>query len=85
MEAITSTYARQHLAEVMRRTNEDHTPIIVTSQRSKPVVILSLDDYHALEETAYLLRHPKGAQRLLEAVEELRSGGGLVKELVADD
>jgi antitoxin YefM len=85
MEAITYTYARQHLAEVMRRANDDHAPVVVTSQRGKPVVILSLDDYHAMEETAYLLRHPKGAQRLLEAVGELRSGGGLVKELVADD
>ena len=82
MNALTYTYTRQHLADVMRSVNEDHNPVVVTSQRGKPVVILSLDDYHAFEETAYLLRNPKGAARLLESVEELRAGGGQVKELM---
>ena len=41
MEALTYTYTRQHLAEVMRSVNEDHIPVVVTSQRGKPVVILS--------------------------------------------
>jgi antitoxin YefM len=59
--------------------------VVVTSQRGKPVVIISLDDYHAMEETAYLLRNPKGAKRLMEAVEELRNGDGSFKELVGDD
>jgi len=81
MNALTYTYTRQNLAEVMRAVNEDHDPVVVTSQRGKPVVILSLDDFHAFEETAYLLRNPHGATRLLESVEELRSGGGQIKEL----
>jgi len=81
MNALTYTYTRQNLAEVMRAVNEDHNPVVVTSQRGKPVVILSLDDFHAFEETAYLLRNPQGAKRLLESVEELRSGGGQIKEL----
>jgi antitoxin YefM len=82
MNALTYTHTRQHLAEVMRAVNEDHVPVVVTSQRGKPVVILSLDDYHAFEETAYLLRNPQGAKRLLASVEELRTGGGLQKELI---
>jgi len=81
MNALTYTYTRQHLAEVMRSVNEDHVPVVVTSQRGKPVVILSLDDYQAFEETAYLLRNPQGAKRLLESVEELRAGGGQTREL----
>jgi antitoxin YefM len=81
MNALTYTFTRQHLAEVMRSVNEDHVPVVVTSQRGKPVVILSLDDYHAFEETAYLLRNPQGAKRLLESVEELRAGGGQIREL----
>jgi antitoxin YefM len=81
MNALTYTYTRQHLAEVMRSVNEDHVPVVVTSQRGKPVVILSLDDFHAYEETAYLLRNPQGAKRLLESVEELRAGGGQTREL----
>jgi antitoxin YefM len=69
----------------MRKVNEDHVPVVVTTQRGKPVVIMSLDDYHALEETAYLLRNPKGAKRLLESVDELRAGGGEIRELAPDD
>ena len=85
MEALTYSYTRQNFAEVMRQVNEDCVPVVVTSQRGKPVVIMSLDDFHALEETAYLLRNPKGAKRLLESVSELRAGGGKAKRLAADD
>lgn len=85
MDALTYSYTRQHFAEVMARVNDDHTPVVVTSQRGKPVVILSLDDYHSLEETAYLLRNPTGAKRLMTAVEELRQGGGEVRELADGD
>ena len=82
MNALTYTYTRQHLAEIMKTVNEDHSPVVVTSQRGKPVVILSLDDYHAFDETAYLLRNSQGTRRLLESVTELRDGGGQVRELM---
>jgi antitoxin YefM len=65
--------------------NDNHEAVVVTSQRGTPVVIMSLDDYQSLEETAYLLRSPLGTRRLLESVEELRSGGGSVQELVHAD
>ncbi len=81
MNALTYTYTRQHLADVMRSVNDDHTPVVVTSQRGKPVVILSLEDFQAYEETAYLLRNPHSAKRLLDSIEELRSGGGQAREL----
>lgn len=85
MDALTYSFTRQHFADVMRQVNEDRAPVVVTSQRGKPVVIMSLDDFHALEETAHLLRNPQGAARLMEAVEELRHGGGEVRELVDAD
>ncbi len=83
MEAQTYSYTRQHLAQVMVQVNDNHAPVVVTSQRGKPVVIMSLDDYHALEESAYLLRHPKGAQRLMDAVQELKNGSGEIHALLA--
>ncbi|MFZ2969266.1 MAG: type II toxin-antitoxin system prevent-host-death family antitoxin [Sulfuricurvum sp.] len=83
MEAQTYSYTRQNLAHVMAQVNDNHTPVVVTSQRGKPVVIMSLDDYHALEESAYLLRHPQGAQRLMDAVKELKNGGGEIHELLS--
>lgn len=85
MNALTYTHTRQHFADVMRLVNDDHTPVVVTSQRGKPVVIMSLDDFQSLEETAYLLRNPSGARRLIDSVEELRRGGGSPRELVDAD
>ena len=72
MEVLTFSYTRSKLADVMRKVNDDHIPILVTTQRGKPVVMMSLDDYNALEETAYLLRDPKRAKRLTDSVERLR-------------
>ena len=82
MDALTFSHVRANLTEVMRSVNEDHAPVIVTSQRGKPVVIMALDDYNALEETAYLLREPRRAKRLMESVDQLRAGGGTVRELI---
>ena len=43
---------------------------------------MSLDDYESLNETAYLMRSPKNAKRLIEAIEELEAGNGKEKELI---
>jgi antitoxin YefM len=85
MNALTFSYARQNFADIMRSVNDDHAPVVVTHQSAKPVVIMSLEDYQSIEETAYLLRNPAGTHRLLESVEELRAGQGVVKELINAD
>lgn len=85
MDALTYSYARQNLADVMRIVNDDHAPVVITHQNAKPVVIMSLEDYQSLEETAYLLRNSTGAHRLIESVEELRAGKGVTRELLNAD
>jgi antitoxin YefM len=65
----------------MEQVCDDHAPVIITRKNQRSVVMISLADYQALEETAYLLRSPKNARRLLEAVAELESGGGMEREL----
>jgi len=82
VDAIPYTRARERLAETMERVCDDHTPIMITRKNERSVVMMSLEDYDALEETAYLLRSPKNARRLLESIAELQSGGGKVHELV---
>jgi antitoxin YefM len=82
MDAITYTAARQNLAKTMEKVCNDHAPVIVTRKSSDSVVIMSLEDYEALEETAYLLRSPKNAQRLIEAIGQLEKGEGSEKELI---
>jgi antitoxin YefM len=81
MNAITYTAARANLARTMDRVCEDHEPIIITRNSDQSVVMLSLDDYSALEETAYLLRSPANARRLLESIAELEQGGGTERAL----
>ena len=76
MKAISYTHARGDLAKTMERVCDDHVPIIITRRNERAVVMISLEDYEALEETAYLLRSPKNARRLLESIAELQSGGG---------
>ena len=82
MKAITYTAARQNLAKTMEKVCKDHAPIIVTRKTSNSVVIMSLEDYEALEETAYLLRSPKNTRRLIESVAQLESGKGRKMELI---
>ncbi len=82
MDAISYTAARANLSKTMEKVCNDHTPIIITRKREAAVVMLSLDDYQALEETAYLLRAPANARRLLESIAELEAGKGAVRELI---
>ncbi|MDO4683545.1 MAG: type II toxin-antitoxin system prevent-host-death family antitoxin [Lautropia sp.] len=81
MDAITYTTARAKLADTMNRVCEDHEPLIITRNGQQSVVMMSLEDYKALEETAYLLRSPANARRLLQAIEQLESGGGTLRDL----
>ncbi len=82
MKAITYTAARQNLAKTMENVCNDHAPVIVTRKSNDSVVIISLDDYEALEETAYLLRSPKNTKRLIEAIAQLEDGKGTERELM---
>lgn len=82
MDAITYTTARANLAKTMDRVCEDHEPLIITRGGEQSVVMISLEDYNSLKETAYLLRSPRNAKRLLEAIAELESGRGIERELM---
>jgi antitoxin YefM len=82
MATITYSEARSKLAETMEKVCDDHAPIIITRKNSRSVVMISLDDYEALEETSYLLRSPKNARRLLESIAELASGRGTKRGLI---
>jgi antitoxin YefM len=71
--AITASEARKNLFPLIEQVNNDRTPVEITSKRGGAVLI-SLDDYRALEETAYLLRSPANARKLLESLDQARSG-----------
>jgi len=82
MEVITYTTVRATLAGTMERVCNNHEPVIITRNGEQSVVLMSLEDYKALEETAYLLRSPENSRRLMSAAEQLVSGQGVARELV---
>lgn len=81
MDAITYSSARANLARTMDRVCNDHEPLIITRNGDQAVVMLSLEDFQALEETAYLLRNPANAKRLLSATAQLDAGRGTERKL----
>jgi antitoxin YefM len=81
MDAITYSSARANLARTMDRVCEDHEALIITRNGEQSVVMLSLQDYQSLQETAYLLRSPANARRLLAATEQLGAGKGTERKL----
>ena len=81
MEAISYTSARANLADTMKRVCDNHEPVLITRSGATAVVMLSLADYEALGETAYLLRSPRNAERLAAAIRDLEGGKGREREL----
>ena len=71
MRAVSYTSARSNLAKTMMKVCEDHEPVIITRKSCEHVVMISLKDYELISKTAYLLRSPKNAKRLMSAIEEL--------------
>jgi antitoxin YefM len=82
MDTITYTAARANLAKTMDGVCESHEPVIISRSGESSVVMISLEDYKALEETTYLLRSPRNAKRLLESIAELEQGRGTERDLV---
>lgn len=74
MQAITYSKARHDLKNVMDEACSNHEPVLITRRRGESVVLLSLDDYESIMESEYLLSSPANATRLMQSLEESRSG-----------
>jgi antitoxin YefM len=85
MKTMSYTESRARYAEVLDGVTQDREEVIVTRAGHDPVVIVSLDDYESLRETAYLMRSPANARRLLDAMERLEAGGGQARDLMEID
>lgn len=82
MRTMSYTESRARYAEVLDRVVNDREAVVITRAGHEPAVIVSLADYESLWETAYLLRSPDSARRLLTSIDELESGDGTERELV---
>lgn len=81
MKTMSYSESRARYAETLNSVVEDREEVVVTRAGHEPVVIVALDEYQSLKETAYLLRSPENARRLLASIDRLESGGGGVREL----
>jgi antitoxin YefM len=82
MNAISYVDAQSNLAKMIDQVCDRHDPLIITRHQQPSAVLLSLEDYESLTETAYLLKSRNNAKRIFEAISELESGGGTVRELI---
>ena len=85
MDTISYTAVRNNLAKTMDKVNENHAPVIITRQNGPAAVLISLDDFNAYEETAYLLRSPANAARLIKAVHDVEKRKIKERQLIKDD
>lgn len=85
MRTMTYTAARNKLAKTIDEVNQDHAPVIITRQNGESAVLMSLADYNSFEETAYLLRSPANAARLLKSAGDAQKGKAKKRKLIAGD
>ena len=79
MDAISYTHVRNTLSSLMDKVCDNHDPVIITRQKQQSVVMMSLEDFNALEETTYLLKSPKNTERLHKAITDIKSNKNLKK------
>lgn len=81
MRTMSYSESRAKYAETLNSVTDDREEVVITRAGHEPVVIVSLEDYESLKETAYLLRSPENARRLLSSIDRLESGSGVEREL----
>lgn len=84
MKTMSFSESRARYRETLDAVIDDREEVVITRAGRDPVVIVSLEDYESLKETAYLLQNPANARRLLGSIERLEAGSGSVRELVPD-
>ena len=84
MKTMSYSHSRAHYAEVLDSVVDDREEIVITRAGKEPVVIVSLDDYQSMKETAFLMRSPENARRLREAIDQLERGRGVAHELIQE-
>jgi antitoxin YefM len=85
MKTLSYTESRAKYAQVLDSVVDDREEVVITRAGHEPVVIVSLADFESLRETAYLMRSPTNARRLLDAMERLEAGGGEPHDLIDID
>jgi antitoxin YefM len=81
VKTMTYSESRAKYAQTLDSVIDDREEVVITRAGHDPVVIVALDVYESLKETAYLLRSPENARRLLASIDRLEHGGGIQRDL----
>lgn len=82
MRTMSYSESRARYAETLSAVVDDREEVVITRAGHEPVVMVSLDEYESLRESAYLLRNPANARRLLASIERLEAGEGSEHPLI---
>ncbi len=84
MDALSYSIARKNFVQTMERVCDEHEPLIITRNNSRSVVIMSLEDYNSIEETAYLLRSPANAENLRQSIKQYEQGKYQYRDIIEE-
>lgn len=86
MQVMSYSALRKNLSSAMDITYDNAEPVLITRERgNKPsCVLMSLDEYESLQETAYLMRNPEYAKRLSQSIDQLKKGKGKARVLIEE-
>lgn len=84
MDTISYSSFRSQLAGTLDKVNKDQKPLLITRQNGKPAVVMSLEEFHSYQETAYLMTSPRNATRLLESIAQIEAGKIIDNEIIEE-
>jgi antitoxin YefM len=84
IDVVTYSHARQNFKEVMDRATDDHMPVVISRRDGKPAVLVSLEDWNGMQETAYLLGNEANRSALLESISQADRGETIEFDVLAD-
>jgi antitoxin YefM len=82
MDVLNFSETRSKLKTVMDSVVRDHAPVVVSRKNGEAVVLVSLADWNAAEETTHLLSTRANAERLAASIAELDAGAGEERALI---
>ena len=82
MDVLTCSDARANLKSTLDRVTRDQEEIVIARRNGDSVVLVSLADWNAIQETLHLLSTPENARALRDSIAQLDAGQGAARTLL---
>ena len=71
---VTYSHLRENLSSIMDKIEDNSLVCAVTRKGHKPIILMTLDDYESMDETAYLTSSPENKKRLMKSIKQIEQG-----------